>query len=294
MPTTVPKGSALSLGVRRITLEADEVPVSGLLLTPEDVPVRATVVAVHGGGVNAHYFDGQAHPHVSLLTLGARLGFSVLAVDRPGYGRYADLFPLGQHLADQAATLWEALTDFRNRYDTGAGLFLLAHSYGGKLALTTVANNDIGDLLGLDISGMGNRYAVQPDQLADPHGKGRWERTWGGLGLYPPGTFQLSSAMVSPMPRYELAEAAAWPRLFDNVARRIRIPVRLTFAEHERWWRHDDQSLADLVSRLSVSPRVVVDCQPDAGHNISLGWAARSYHLRSLAFLEECLARREG
>ncbi|MFD5080854.1 alpha/beta hydrolase, partial [Streptomyces sp. NPDC058371] len=26
-----------------------------------------------------------------------------------------------------------------------------------------------------------------------------------------------------------------------------------------------------------------------AGHNISLGQAARSYHLRALAFFEECL-----
>nr|BFE73882.1 hypothetical protein GCM10020092_071830 [Actinoplanes digitatis] len=35
-----------------------------------------------------------------------------------------------------------------------------------------------------------------------------------------------------------------------------------------------------------------MDRQPDAGHNISLGWAARSYHLRAFAFLEECLGRR--
>ncbi|WP_304452778.1 alpha/beta fold hydrolase [Nocardiopsis sp. YSL2] len=294
MTTSVMKESTLSRGVRRISLETEEAPVSGLLLEPEDAPARAAVIAVHGGGVNAHYFDGQAHPQVSLLALGARLGFSVLAVDRPGYGRYADRFPLGQRLVDQAATLREALHDFRTRHDTGAGMFLLAHSYGGKLALTTAADDTAGDLLGLDISGMGHRYAVHPDQLADPHGKGRWERTWGGLGLYPPGTFQLSSTMVSPMPRNELTDAAAWPRLFDGVAGQIRIPVRLTFAEHEHWWRHDDQSLADLVSRLSGAPRVVVDRQPNAGHNISLGWAARSYHLRSIAFLEDCLAQREG
>ena len=34
--------------------------------------------------------------------------------------------------------------------------------------------------------------------------------------------------------------------------------------------------------------------QPDAGHNISLGRTARAYHLRALAFFEECLPERDG
>jgi hypothetical protein len=38
---------------------------------------------------------------------------------------------------------------------------------------------------------------------------------------------------------------------------------------------------------------VSVERQPAAGHNISLGRAARAYHLRALAFLEDCLAARE-
>jgi hypothetical protein len=39
---------------------------------------------------------------------------------------------------------------------------------------------------------------------------------------------------------------------------------------------------------LSASPRLEIRSQVDAGHNISLGWTARSYHLRALAFAGEC------
>jgi hypothetical protein len=43
---------------------------------------------------------------------------------------------------------------------------------------------------------------------------------------------------------------------------------------------------------FTAAPRVDARVQAGAGHNISLGWAARAYHLGALAFAEECLARR--
>jgi hypothetical protein len=42
--------------------------------------------------------------------------------------------------------------------------------------------------------------------------------------------------------------------------------------------------------RLSAAPRIVIDRLPKAGLNISLGRTARAYHLKGLAFAEECLA----
>ncbi|WP_433553432.1 alpha/beta hydrolase [Micromonospora zamorensis] len=292
----------LSPRVRRITLDGAGVTLSALLSeadpaypaedrdaagTPGTQP-RATVVALHGGGMSAGYFDGQAHPDLSLLTLGARLGWTVLAVDRPGYGASAAALPDGQTLAVQAAHLRAALRDFASRFRTGAGLFLLAHSYGGKLALTCAADPDGLALLGLDISGCGHLYATDISDVTERGGE--WRRNWGVLGLYPPNAFRLSESLVSPMPDRERREAARWPEIFPGLAARIRVPVRLTFAGHEYWWRHDSEAIADLTARLSAAPRVEVDRQPDAGHNISLGWAARAYHLRALAFAEECRA----
>ncbi|MGY0019307.1 alpha/beta hydrolase family protein [Streptomyces sp. YJ-C3] len=275
-----------SPGVRPILLDAAGLTLSGLLAEPPDGPPRATILAVHGGGMTAGYFDGQVHPDLSLLTLGARLGFTVLALDRPGYGHSAEQIPDGMTLEEQSAVLPAALDAFAERHAVGRGFLLLAHSYGGKLALTTVARTP--GLLALDASGVGHRFGVEPAGRR----LGRrmdWERNWGPLGLYPPGTFRAAEALLAPMPAREGAEVDLWPHMFEELAPRIDIPLRLTFAEHEAWWLHEDQDLADLTSRLTKAPVVRVERLPDAGHNISLGLAARSYHLRALAFFEECL-----
>jgi pimeloyl-ACP methyl ester carboxylesterase len=276
-----------SAGVRPILLDVAGLTLSGLLAEPPDAPPRATVVAVHGGGMRAGYFDGQADAGLSLLTLGARLGFTVLALDRPGYGHSAAQVPAGLTLDEQSAVLSQALDAFAERHTVGKGFVLLAHSYGGKLALTTVARTP--GLLALDASGVGHRYGIEPEQRRRLRRHLEWERNWGPLGLYPPGTFRAAEALVAPIPAREAAEVPLWPRMFDELAPRIDIPLRLTFAEHEAWWLNEEPDLADLTSRLAKAPVLRVERQSGAGHNISLGRAARSYHLRALAFFEECL-----
>ena len=284
----------LSRGVRRITLDTAGITLSALLGEPEHIPPRAVVVALHGGGVNAGYFDGQAHPTLSLLTLGARLGYTVLAVDRPGYQHSAQQLLEGQRLTEQAVTLNAVLRGFASRHAVGAGFFVVAHSFGGKVALCAAAEPAGPTLLGLDISGCGHEYAVPQDELPTAREHGHWTRNWGPLRLYPPNTFRTSASLVEPMPALERADAARWPLLFRDVAPRVRVPVRLTFAEHEAWWRQDEEALTDLSARFRSAPEVIVARQPGAGHNISLGWAARAYHLRALAFLEDRLTVREG
>ncbi|MEV6771795.1 alpha/beta fold hydrolase [Nocardia sp. NPDC051030] len=278
-----------SAGIEPVVLDAGDMRLSALLALPGDAAPRATIVALHGAGMNSRYFDGQAHPGQSLLTLGRDLGFAVLAVDRPGYGQSAT--GAGYSLRAQSAAIHKALRDFENRYPAGAGLFLLAHSFGGKVALTIAADAIGGDLLGLDVSGCGRRFAASVDFPLDPAGER--SRNWGPLRLYPPSTFRASGEAVTATPPRELAEALRWPAQFARLADRVTVPVRMTFAEFETWWRHDPEALDELRACLVNSPHVVIDRQPDAGHNISLGSTARSYHLRALAFAEECLARAE-
>lgn len=272
--------------VREIVLDARGIRLSALLSEARDGPPRAVVVALHGGGMRAGYFHGPADPGLSLLALGAGLGYTVLALDRPGYGRSAASLPRGQTLTDQAATVRAALDGFALHHSMGAGSFVVAHSFGGKLALALAAAGT--DLIGLDISGLGHRYAVDPGQLATLHDRRSAALHWGPLGLYPPSTFRLAAPLVGRMPEREVRQARHWPEAFPDLARWVRIPVRFTYAEHERWWRHDEDTLSEMTALLAA-PTVSVDRLPRAGHNISLGWAARTYHLRALAFLEECL-----
>lgn len=183
---------------------------------------------------------------------------------------------------------------------TSSDLFplLLAHSFRGKRALTYAAyqadelDPGLPPLLGLDISGLGRDYAVEQDIRLDPHQHGHWKRNWGALRFYPSNTFREAAAMVAPMPPREQAEAGRWPRRFTDAARKVRVPVRLTFAECELSWRHDEDTVADLTAPFGAAPSVRVDRRPGAGHNISLGWAARTHHLRAFACFEDCLARR--
>jgi pimeloyl-ACP methyl ester carboxylesterase len=279
-----------SPGVRPVTVEAGGLTLSGLLSEPAHGSPRAVIVALHGGGMNAGYFDGQAHPDVSLLALGARLGYTVLALDRPGYGASAARLPAGQGLTAQATAVRAAVQAFTAGHAPGSGALLLAHSFGAKVAFAAAADWDTPDLLGVDVSGCGRRLAVNTGHLGSELDTGLRRLNWGPLGSYPPETFLTSQAMLAPMPARDVSEVLAWTRLSAAILPRVRVPVRLTFAEHEAWWCHGDDDLADLTALLSAAPRVVLDHLPDAGHNISLGWAARAYHLKALAFAEECLA----
>jgi hypothetical protein len=40
---------------------------------------------------------------------------------------------------------------------------------------------------------------------------------------------------------------------------------------------------------FSGSPRFTVNRQPEAGHNISLGYSAADYHAKVFSFAEECI-----
>ncbi|WP_328718544.1 alpha/beta fold hydrolase [Streptomyces sp. NBC_00247] len=282
----------LSAGVRRVVLDGAGVQLSALLAEPAAGRApRAVVVAVHGGGVTSGYFDGQAHPSLSLLTLGASLGYTVLAVDRPGYGDSAARLPAGLPLAEQAVVVRAALAGFSERRPGDAGrLLLLAHSFGGKLALRLAADEGLPGLRGIDISGCGHRSTVRADEPLPRAGIRRAVRHWGPARLYPAGAFRPGRVPAAPVPAAEVAELASWAADFEEIAPRVRVPLRFTFAAHEPWWRHGDDDLADLAARFVHAPRVHTERLPETGHNISLGLTARAYHRGALDFLGGCLA----
>ncbi|WLQ38554.1 alpha/beta fold hydrolase (plasmid) [Streptomyces castrisilvae] len=290
--SSVPAPATGTPPVRTVTLHGNGVTLSGLLAEPAREP-RALLVALHGGGMRAGYFDGRADPATSLLTLAASCGYTALAVDRPGYGRSAARLPGGAALSEQADTLRAALDDYRLRHPAGAGVLLVGHSLGGATALHTASRWTDKGLLGADVSGIGDRWAPAAKQLAARGGRLSHRMHWGPLALYPPGTFRSADTLITPVPEREAREILDWPQTYARLARHVRVPVRFTFAEHERWWRSDPETVRAMLGRLG-SPLSRSERLPGAGHNISLGRTARAYHLRVLAFLEECLTLPEA
>jgi hypothetical protein len=84
---------------------------------------------------------------------------------------------------------------------------------------------------------------------------------------------------------------ADWPRHdFPSLAAQIRVPVRFTFAEHEKIWAADPAAQYEIREIFTATPRFTSNDEPGSGHNLSVGFGAQRYHESVLAFVEECAA----
>jgi pimeloyl-ACP methyl ester carboxylesterase len=297
------------------TVNVGGIPMSGLV-AEADRP-RAVIVALHGGATTSAYYDSQVHPRASLLRTGAALGFTVLALDRPGYGASA------KHARTPAMATPDSRADLTFRaidaflassgwrtaagggpVRDGAGIFLMAHSMGCALATRMAASDRGAELLGLEIAGTGRvphpdtpfmARLISPDQQQGRTGRPRRgalrAALWEPEELFPPGADRSLPFALSPY--FEGAQVRSWPGDLPGLAARVRVPVHITLAEYERAWSSGPAALADLASLFTAAPRVVTAEQADAAHNLSVGWTAMSYHLKVLSFAEECAVARE-
>jgi pimeloyl-ACP methyl ester carboxylesterase len=281
-------------------VEVSGTPLSALLC-PVPEP-RAVVLALHGGAARSVYWDCPNRPRLSLLRIGAALGFTVIALDRPGYGSSAGLLDRAGPAArvDVAFAAVERMLDSRPR---GAGIFVLGHSSGCELAVRMAADGRGGSLLGVELSGTGRHLHREAERiLARSGGDAPWRRNarelhellWRPERSYPP-ELRGGAAIAAPAPAYEGLVAAGWgSRHLPELAARVRIPVHFTLGEFERVWRSGPAALADVGALFTASPRVVVEEQEGGGHNLSLGFTAAAYHLKIFSFVEECVVAREN
>jgi pimeloyl-ACP methyl ester carboxylesterase len=273
----------------------DGVPMSALVAeAPEP---RAVIVAIHGGGTTALYFDCPGHPESSLLRTGAAYGYTVIAIDRPGYGSSA-AYPGAVAEPDQRVALAYGTVDrVLGDRPRGAGLFLMAHSGGCELALRMAAEacaRQRNDLLGIELAGTGRHYHPAAREILkaatrDHRPAGLRELLWHPTELYPPEV--LSGATVyQGAPPYENQMVSNWARQdFPAIAPAARVPVQFTVAEHEKVWQSDPPALAEIASLFSGAPRFQINEQLGAGHNISLGHTAADYHRKVFSFADSCV-----
>jgi pimeloyl-ACP methyl ester carboxylesterase len=100
---------------------------SGKDTRPAGAP-RATIVALHGGGYSAGYWDHPLDPAASLHTLGSALGYRVVAIDRPGYGASHGLVRDSVRADRQTEIVLDLIDMLQADGDTGAAVFIIGHS----------------------------------------------------------------------------------------------------------------------------------------------------------------------
>jgi pimeloyl-ACP methyl ester carboxylesterase len=271
----------------------DGVPMSAIVAESDDP--KAVIVAIHGGGTTAMYFDCPGHPAYSLLRTGAAAGFTVVALDRPGYGSSAP-YPEAMVSGEQRVNLaYGAVDRILGERARGAGVFVWGHSGGCELTIRMAADQRGAGLLGIELAGTGRHYHPAAREILktatrERRPSGMRELLWSPEEVYPPEV--LGGATVSPSaPAYEDQMVSDWARkTFPELAPAVRVPVHFSIAEHEKVWQTDDAAVTEVGDLFSGAPQFVVHRQPGAGHNISLGHAAPAYHSTVLEFVQKCVA----
>jgi pimeloyl-ACP methyl ester carboxylesterase len=285
-------------GVRPRVVLVDGVPMSGLIA--EATEPRAVVVALHGGASTAAYFDCPGHPRLSLLRAGALLGYTVIALDRPGYGASAPYPDAMQRPEQRVALAYGAVEKILGSSPRGAGLFLLAHSAGCELAVRMAVDERAErlHLIGVELAGTGLQYDDAAQEIlktATPTQRptGLRELLWQPEHLYPAEVLNGITNSSTGAP-YEAAMVSDWARQdFPALAVRVRVPVQFSVADHERVWKSDRDALAKIAAIFTASPRFVINEQVGAGHNLSLSVSAAAYHMKVLSFVEDCVVAQD-
>jgi pimeloyl-ACP methyl ester carboxylesterase len=277
----------------------DGVPMSGLVALAEDPKV--VVVAFHGGASTAAYFDCPGHPDLSLLRTGAAQGYTMVALDRPGYGSSAPYPDAMARPEQRVALAYGAIDKMLGSNPRGAGLVLLGHSAGCELAVRLASDDraERANIIGLELAGTGVEYHPATAEIlktatATQRPKGLRDILWQPADLYPD---DVLSGMTNSSggALYEVDMTQRWPRqYFPELAAGIGVPVQFTVAEHERVWRSDPETLAQIGAMFSSSPRFTINEQAGTGHNLSLSLRAAEYHMRVLSFVGECVEAQQG
>lgn len=278
--------------VERFALALGSQPIAGLRAGAGNP--RGVVLAIPGGGYDARYWHAGDGSDTSLLSPGAMLGYDMVAVDRPGYGGSRGASPEGYDLDEQVDLLFATIEALA---PAGRPVFLIGHSMGGILAVRMAADPRGGRLAGIDVSGVPLRYPphmLEGFRLARETGIAMEVDKAGLRQLFygPDGTFDpaLGGRLdgACPVPPREMAKTIANPELLPPLMARVTLPVRWVCAEYEASSIMGEAMLGDIRAMMPRCRRLVAEMQVGSGHNISLHHVARAYHLKALAFFEEC------
>lgn len=286
---------------RTIRVETEDVTLSGIAADPAGPP-RGLLVAMHGGGSRAAYFDSPVARESSLVEVAAAAGWRSVALDRPGYGESAWLH---ERRLDTAAQAW-LLRGAVGQLGEGLPVVLVGHSVGAIVALqlTRLLEREPGSirLLGTAVGGAPLVYtreqqamhaavdASGPTIRRPPGTRPDPEEWLGPTGTYPEQLRERRHEVLAKVPSGEMADAAGAPELLSALLADVQLPIQFAVAEYESTMASAEQLLARALEVLPQVPGSELLTVHGSGHNLSLSHRARSYHLRVLSFAEQALA----
>ena len=280
----------------QVRIHAGDLELSGIFARAVEPTDRPLLVCLHGGSYTSHYFNYQTQRTESLFALAPALGFSILAIDRPGYGAAADA-PLP--FDAQVDVLHAAIADARGKLGgMEPGYLLIGHSIGAMLAMLLAVRHPLDGLVGLDLSGAGLTYRPEarrsltsfaamdnPPRTADR--VRRRERMFGGPDTYRQEVAAEDLRKAPLSQPAEIREALDWEDRVHAVAPNIEQPVRFVVADQDALWEAGaamEQAARRAFQRCGA---LTVSTQRGAGHCLHLHKVARAISLRTLAFAEE-------
>jgi len=282
-------------------VEIEGVEIAVIRRDPAEPSGRPLLATLHGGLYTGHYFEVAGSPGGSFVDLAARLGFSTLTFDRPGYGASAPLAPEENTFERQAELLGAAIEELA----AGQPVVLVGHSIGGMIALTIAAREEGPPLIGVSATGMGavippggaseqlaaaaqasgQAVIALPPEHCDPV-------MFGPAGTFDPAVLDAAHATYAPAPAVELIAASHWAaEKLPALAPNVRVPVHNVLAEHDALWDTSAASIARFAPLFSAAPSVDATVMPGVGHSIDHHAAGHALHLRQLAFAHECALR---
>jgi len=266
--------------------------VSGRIIRPSVVARGELLVCIHGGGCNGNYFDLTG---CSMAQEAVSRGFVVLLVDRPAHGGNPAA-PVPYPIAQTTPLIRAFIDQVRPLVPETDAVALVGHSIGGAIALHMAGGCGDWPLSAVAVSGIGEEPAAAirdivlpldsekvdpPEALTDSlfHAGGE-PLSWKAIAsLRRAAELWLVSEVVDVMD--------SWPRDWPEVARRIRVPVHLRLAEHERVWRSGEDEVARMANRLGNS-RVDAALLRGGGHLYEVSKRGPELLRSQLDFIDDC------
>ncbi len=261
-------------------------------------PCLPLLVTLHGGAYTHKYFATSGSPAGSFIDIATRNGFSVLAIDRPGYGS-SDPIPEDQNtFAHQAAILDDAIAalviDARIN-----GVVVIGHSIGGMIALEIAARRPAWNIIGISVTGMGARIprggaaeaiaSLPQTGVVDLPLEEREKLWYGPVGSYTSKAVHAARDAYAPAPMVELVAAPQWAaKRLAAAAAEVRVPVYHALAEFDALWDSSTAARHEFMAAFGHDATVESEIVPGVGHSIEHHLLGASVAYKQLAFAHSC------